>query len=116
MSLLNDIRKQSQQTREIMFGLSVFITVLLVGLVWFNSFQKNLYALINPEEDVEKMLAVENAPVPSLLGLIWQTTGEVKGLVSGLFSGKEEKDIELKGFQEPSKGNKVYTLPLSEYK
>ena len=116
MSLLNDIRKQSQQTREIMFGLSVFITVLLVGLVWFNSFQRNIYALMNPEEDVEKMLAVENAPVPSLLGLIWQTTGEVKGLVSDLFRGEEDRSVELKGFNDSAKENKVYTLPLSEHK
>ena len=116
MSFLDDIKKQPQHIREIMFGLSVFITVLLVGLVWFNSFQRNLYALMNTEEDVEKILAVENAPVPSLLGLVWQTTGEFKGLVSELFSGKKVKDIELKGFQDSAKENKVYTLPLSDYK
>src|SRR3989344_7042319 len=85
MSFLNDIKNQPQHTREITFYLSVFITILLVGMVWFRSFQTNLYVLMNPEGDVEKALAVENASVPSLFGFIWQTAGEVRGLVSGLF-------------------------------
>ena len=116
MSLLNDIRKQPQSTREVMFGLAVFITVLAIGMVWFRSFQKNLYVLMNPEEDVEKALAVENAPVPSLFGFIGSSLSDIKGLVSG-FVGGEEESVELKGFQSSAKKeNKVYTLPLSEHK
>ncbi|OGN23398.1 MAG: hypothetical protein A2918_01670 [Candidatus Yanofskybacteria bacterium RIFCSPLOWO2_01_FULL_42_49] len=116
MPFLSDIKKQPQHTREIMFGLSVFITILLIGMVWFRSFQQNLYVLLNPEEEVDKILAVENAPVPSLFGFIWQTAGDVKGLVFELFNGKEMSGIELKGFQDSARENKVYTLPLSEYK
>ena len=89
MSFLDEIKKQPRETREIMFGLSVFITILLVGMVWFRSFQRNLYVLMNPEDGMAKALAAENAPVPSLFGYIWQTAGEVKGLVSGLFDGQQ---------------------------
>src|SRR3989338_6054246 len=89
MRFLEEIKNQPQQTREIMFGLSVFITILLVGMIWFRSFQKNLYVLMNSEEGVEKTFATDNAPVPSLFGYVWQTAGEIKGLVSGLFSDQQ---------------------------
>lgn len=118
MKFLDDIKNQPQHTREIMFGLSVFITVLLVGVIWFRSFQKNLYVMMNPEEDVEKMLAIENTSVPSLFGFIWQTAGEVKGLVSGLLGIVDQQPTT--NDQQPEKikieSSKVYTLPLSEYK
>lgn len=117
MRFLDDVRKQSRGTREIMFGLSVFITVLLVGMIWFRSFQKNLYVLMNPEGNVEKMLAVENASVPSLFGFIWQTAGDIKGLASELLGGEEKAGGNI---SDPGKikveSGKVYTLPLSEYK
>ncbi|MBI2674325.1 MAG: hypothetical protein HYX22_01105 [Candidatus Yanofskybacteria bacterium] len=111
-----------------MFGLSVFVTVLLIGMIWFRSFQKNLYALMNPPEEVDKMLAVENAPTPSLFGFIWQSVGEVKGLVSGLFTNRPPTPVpEQSTVRDTATDNqqqekielesgKVYTLPLSEYK
>jgi len=116
MSFLDDIRKQPQGTREIMFGLSVFITVLAIGLVWFRSFERDIYTLLNPQEDVEKALAVQNAPVPSLFGYIWQTAGDVKGLVSGLFGNQQPTTGNLQQQKLETKGGKVYILPLSEYK
>src|SRR3989344_6435899 len=115
MSFLNDIKNQPQHTREITFYLSVFITILLVGMVWFRSFQTNLYVLMNPEGDVEKALAVENASVPSLFGFIWQTAGEVKGLVSGFLGDEVDMDGNLNRERKIESG-KVYTLPLSEHK
>lgn len=115
MSFLDDIKNQSQHVREIMFGLSVFITVMLVGIIWFHSFQRNIYVLLNPEDGLEKALAVESAPVPSLFGFIGKSLGDVKGLVSG-FLGGEDAGVELKGFRDTNRESKVYTLPLSDYK
>src|SRR3989338_6890241 len=114
MSFLDDIRKQPQHIREIMFGLSVFITVLLIGMVWFRSFQTNLYVMMNPEEDTEKALAVENASVPSLFGFIWQMAGDVKGLVSELVSSKNQETEDQQQEKIKVENSKVYTLPLSE--
>lgn len=113
MSFLDDIKNQPQQTRELMFGLSVFITVLLIGMIWFRSFQGDLYALMNPEEDMEKALAVENAPVPSLFGYVGKSLTEIKGLVSG-FLGDEDTAADMGKVRVD--GGKVYTLPLSERK
>ena len=70
---------------------------------------------MNPEEDVEKALAVENAPMPSLFGYVGNSLSDIKGLVSGFLSS-DKKSVELKGFQDSVKENKVYTLPLSEHK
>ena len=116
MSFLDDIRNQPQETREIMFGLAVFITVLLVGMVWFRSFQKNLYSLMNSEEEVEKALAIENAPMPSLFGYMWQAAGDVKGLVSGLFGGEEKNNRTSDPEKVKVESGKIYMLPLSDYK
>jgi|SRR3989338_8671894 len=115
MSFLDDIRKQPQHIREIMFGLAVFVTILMIGMIWFRSFQRNIYVLLNPEEGVQKSLAVENVPAPSLFGYIWQATGNIKGLISGLFEGQPTNDNHLEGKIESESG-KVYTLPLSDYK
>lgn len=99
-----------------MFGLSVFIAVMLVGMVWFRSFQKDIYVLMNPDQDVERIFAVENAPAPSLFGFIWQTAGDIKGLISGLIiSDKEVDNIDFEKTKKEESG-KVYILPLSEYK
>lgn len=123
MKILDDIRNQPQGTREIMFSLSVFITVLMVGFVWFHSFQRNLYVLLNPEDGLEKALAVESAPVPSLFSFIGQSAGEVKGLVFGLLGNQET--LLRRGFGGQTgdeqgrikiESGKVYTLPLSERK
>ena len=100
-----------------MFGLAVFITVLLIGMVWFHSFQRNLYALMNPPEEVDKMLAVGNAPVPSLFGYVWQSVGEVKGLVSGLFTNNQQPTTNNQRQENIEvESGKAYTLPLSEHK
>lgn len=114
MKFLDDIRNQPQGTREIMFGLSVFITVLMVGFVWFHSFQRNLYVLLNPEDGLEKALAVESAPVPSLFGYIWQTAEDLKGLVSGVFGGDNETGKTVGSEKVKAEGDRIYTLPLSE--
>ena len=116
MSFLNDIKNQPQHTREIMFGLAVFITILLIGMVWFRSFQRNLFVLMNPPEEVDRMLAVENVPVPSLFGFIWQSAGEFKGLVSGLFNSDANVVNEHANDANEEESGNVYTLPLSEYK
>lgn len=50
MSLLREIRNQSESVRKTMFALSVITLVSLVGTLWFRSFQTNLYALMNNDE------------------------------------------------------------------
>lgn len=104
-----------------MFYLSVFITVLLIGMVWFRSFQRNLYVLMNPESDVEKALAAENISAPSLFGFVWQAAGDIKGLVSGFLGSEGNKENTADNNPDSEKVKKVesgrvYILPLSDKK
>ncbi len=116
MSFLDEIRKQPQHHREIMFGLCVVTTISLVGMVWYNSFQKNLYVLLNPEESTNQRNLAENKNVPSLLGDIGKTGQDLKAAFFNIFNltGNEKKDIIIENTNNNSE--RVYTLPLSEKK
>jgi hypothetical protein len=71
MSLLEDIRKQPRHIREAMFALSVVTTVSLVGVLWFQSFEKTLYVTMNPEPQKQEQFFVERGlNQPSLMGNI----------------------------------------------
>ena len=101
-----------------MFGLSVFITVLLIGIVWFRSFQKNLYVLMNPESDVEKALAIESIQVPSLFGYIGKSVLEVKGQFLDFINNKGSVDFgnSANSGHTNNEAGQVYPLPLSDHK
>ena len=71
---------------------------------------------MNPEGDAEKALAIENTPVPSLFGFIWQTAGDVRGLALELFSDKQQVTSDKRQENIKVESGKVYTLPLSDYK
>lgn len=72
--------------------------------------------MLNPEDGLEKALAVENAPVPSLFGFVWQTAGDIKGLMLELFSSDANVTKEHANDANKVESGRVYTLPLSEYK
>lgn len=116
MSILDEIRKQPEEVKDVMFFLSVFITVLAVGLVWFNSFQKNIYAIMNPEEAQQRALAAES--YPSLFGYVGQSFGELSAFVSGFFKDENadpQEDVPTTPAPSVESGQ-VYRLPLSDYK
>src|SRR3989344_3002114 len=119
MSFLDEIRKQPQHHREIMFGLCVVTTISLVGMVWYNSFQQNLYVLLNPGESIDQKFLAENKDVPSLLGNIGQTGKDLKAAFYSIFSlgSNDNKDVpEEAGSIENTDSGRVYMLPLSEKK
>ncbi len=96
-----------------MFFLAVFITILLVGMIWFRSFQKNIFVLMNPEDDAEKALAAQNINMPSLFGYVGKSVASIKGLISGLM-GNDGELPDMQGIKTENGG--VYMLPLSDYK
>jgi len=114
MSFLDEIRKQPQHHREIMFGLCVITTFSLVGMVWYNSFEKNLYVLLNPEEVTDQRNLADNKNIPSLLGNIGETGKDLKATFLGIFNltNDDKKDIIVDDTKANDSG-RVYTLPLS---
>ncbi len=112
--MLKDIQNQPQHVREIMFGLSVVTTVSLVGMIWFHSFQNDMYVLLNPEEaNTEKFLAQENQK--SLFGNLAGTFSDLGAALSGIL-GSDEPDPQKELRVEKTSADKVYLLPLSEEK
>ncbi len=100
-----------------MFGLCVVTTISLVGMVWYNSFQQNLYALLNPGENTDQRYLAENKTTPSLLGNIGQTAQDLKAAFLNIFNltGGDKKDTIIDNTKSNDSG-RVYALPLSETK
>jgi len=114
MSFFEDIRKQPQHIREIMFGLCVITTVSLIGMVWFNSFKKDTYALLNPEDvKQERLLAQENQS--SLFGNLSKTFKDIGATISSFWGSNNFNSGPEQGVEKPST-DRVYLLPLSEEK
>ena len=113
MSFLNEIRKQPQYVREIMFVLCVVITISLVGLVWFRSFEENIFVMLNPEPEKQakffaerdKQTPVVFASVTAALGNLRASMYNALGFFKDYNSNQAKVDDELKG--------ETHKLPIS---
>ncbi|MDP2648196.1 MAG: hypothetical protein Q8P35_03080 [Candidatus Yanofskybacteria bacterium] len=110
MSLLEDIRKQPRTVREIMFGLSVIATLSLVGAIWFQSFERNIYALMNPDSQIEERYAVE-VDKKSPLAFLGSAIEGLRAMIGSLF-GNDEPSIPPN--QSDNRQTDPQTLPLSK--
>ena len=100
-----------------MFGLCVVTTISLVGMIWYNSFEKNLYVLLNPGEITDQRNLAENKNVPSLLGDIGRTGQDLKAAFLNILNltGNDKKDNIIENTKVNDSG-RVYLLPFSEKK
>lgn len=115
MSFLDDIKKQPRHVREIMFALCVVTTISLVGMVWFRSFEEDLFVMLNPEPDKqEKFYAEREQRTPLIYANVTEALGNMRaamydalGFVEDYNSQVEvqEEDVELNG--------EAQMLPLS---
>jgi hypothetical protein len=112
--MLERIREQPQHVREMMFGFSVVISIALVGAVWFNGFQKDLYALLNEEEVAqERFFAQDSVEKNSIFSVLGKTLGDMGSVVSGLWGSNAPAGGAQTGV-ENRQDDRVYLLPLSE--
>ncbi len=115
--LLDEIRGQSETTREIMFGLCAFITIVFVGMAWYNSFENNIVALMNPEAvgSDNQYVETNSDQQASIFGGIGKSISSLGASILG-FVGID-RDIEMSGSKsnsyQKSQGSRVYLLPLS---
>ena len=50
-----------------MFALCVIITISLVGMVWFRSFEKDMFVLLNPSQEAQdKFYAARDQRIPTV--------------------------------------------------
>lgn len=111
MSLLDDIRNQPKHIREMMFAFCVIITVSLVGLVWFRSFEEDLFVLINPDPEKQAQFYVNrDKNTPALIASFNGTLATLRGAVSEIFLLGSDNTDEEGTISKPSQ--KTYLLPL----
>ena len=116
MSFLDEIHKQPRHVREIMFGLCAVITISLVGIIWFRSFEKDLFVMLNPEpEKQEKFYADRNERTPIIYADLTKALGNARaalysamGFMKDYSSNKVQVEEEYKGetHELPLSGNK----------
>ena len=113
MSLLDEIRKQPQSTREIMFALCVVTTISLIGLVWFHSFRGNLYALLEPEDgQVSDKFFAENGKPPSIFANLSGAFSNLRANVSDMFQ-IFEGSVDINGDQN-AEGPNISPTPTAD--
>ncbi len=113
MSFLDEIRKQPQHIREIMFGLCVITTVSVVGMIWFRSFEEDLFVLLNPElEKQDQFYAERSKRTPTVYANVTKAFGNLRATLydaMGFFEDYNSKQIDV---GEELEGE-AHKLPLS---
>lgn len=113
MSFLDDIRKQPRHVREIMFGLCVVTTVSLVGIIWFRSFEEDLFVLLNPElEKQQQFYAERDKRTPLLYANVAKAFTELRASMYNALGFLEDYNSKQVKIEEELNGE-ANTLPLS---
>ena len=110
MSLFNEIRRQPLWLRELLFGFSVIITISIVGTMWFHSFERKTFALINPEKRFDDQYFVKARPQSEYAPIALAERG-FRGLRASIYGV-----LNITGGQDASidkPHNQVYLLPVS---
>ncbi|OGN16907.1 MAG: hypothetical protein A3C88_00475 [Candidatus Yanofskybacteria bacterium RIFCSPHIGHO2_02_FULL_50_12] len=108
-TLIHKARQQPRHIRELLAGLCTLVVVAVVVTVWFNSFERNLYALLNEPQDQETQLAIEKSQ--SLLGSIGSSVKDFGLAMGQLFSLFNGKDSNITINQDADEGQ-PYPLPV----
>ena len=113
MSFLDEIRKQPSHVREIMFWFSVVITVSLVGMVWFRSFEENLFVMMNPEPEKQaKFYADRAGRTPVVYANVTKALGSLRATLYnsfGFFNDYSSNEVKV----DEEYTGEVHKLPLS---
>ena len=113
MSFLEEIRKQPMYVREVMFGLCVIITISLIGIVWFQSFEEDIFVTLNPEPDKQEQFYASRAGrTPIVYANITKALGNMRAALYDAMGFMGEYTSNVVQVGEEYKGE-AYELPLS---
>ena len=99
-----------------MFGLCVVTTVSLIGMIWFRSFEEDLFVLLNPEPDKQaKFYAQRDQRTPILYANVTQAFTNMRASMYNALGFLQEYNTKQVEVEEELKGD-VHELPLSEDK
>ncbi len=91
--IIHEIRRQPQHVRELATILCTIAVVAVVGLIWFRSFQKDIYALLNTsdrQEDQDRLFATESK---SIFSSMMDSLGNSKAQISELFNSNSGTSV-----------------------
>jgi hypothetical protein len=87
--IIHEIRQQPQHIRELATALCTIVVVAVVVVVWFHSFQHDVYALLNPSQETQvgqdRLFAQQSQ---SLFGTIGDVFKNSKAQISSFFNGQ----------------------------
>lgn len=114
MSFLDDIKKQPQGVRETMFVLCVVITISLAGMIWFRSFERNLFTMLNPDQEIQQQYFAQTGN-ESLLSNIGKSFNDLKASISNILNIGKNNTIDTtgSGSKAEEQQGRVYVFPLS---
>jgi len=114
MSFLDDIKKQPRGVRETMFVLCVVITISLAGMIWFRSFERNLFTMLNPDEEIQQKYFAQTGN-ESLFSNIGESFSDLKASISNILNIGKDNSIDTTGTGADieEQQNRVYIFPLS---
>ncbi len=115
--IIQEIRNQPPHVRELATVLCTIVVVAIVGLVWFRSFQKDIYAMLNPDQQPQAQDKLFAQQSKSLFGSILQVFSDGKAQISNLFSNSSQTDITNNPTASTVPSNiQAHPLPVSNSK
>jgi len=113
MSFLDDIKKQPRHVREIMFGLCVVITISLVGLVWFRSFEEDIFVLMNTDSVKQAQFYADRAGrTPTVYAAATKALDNLRAAMYGALGFLDDYNSDMIKVEEEYRGG-AKQLPLS---
>ena len=96
-----------------MFALCVVTTISLVGIVWFRSFEEDLFVILNPEADKQEQFYAERSKrTPTVYANVTKAFGNLTATLYNAFGFLEDYSSKAVEVEEEYRGE-VYKLPLS---
>ena len=96
-----------------MFALCAITTISLVGIIWFRSFEEDLFVLMNPEPDKqEKFYAERDQRTPLLYANVTKAFTELRANIYSALGFLEDYNSKEVSTEEELKGE-THELPLS---
>ena len=86
-TIIHEIRQQPHHVRELATILCTIVVVAVVVLVWFHSFQKDIYGLLNPTDVPQAQDKSFAEQSQSLFSSIFNAFGDTRAQISSFFSG-----------------------------
>ncbi len=114
--IIHEIREQPHHVRELATLLCTIAVVAVVVLVWFGSFQHDIYALLNPDQQPQQgqdQLFAQQSK--SLFSSIIQAFNNGKAQISDLFSGNQAGVINSPS-PSPTPTESTHPLPVAPSK